>query len=261
MDITFEKYQGTGNDFIMLDNRQDTYSSLSKDDIASLCHRRFGIGADGLILLQNHSDFDFEMVYFNSDGAQSSMCGNGGRCIARFAHDLGLPGTHYRFLAIDGPHEATIEGNTVRLKMGDVETVQAKGENDFFTDTGSPHYVRFAEQVMDQDLIGIAQGIRYADEYAKEGTNVNLVEVKKNTDELVMRTYERGVEDETYSCGTGVTAAVLVSHAAGALDSNKARVQTKGGLLSLEFRKEGMAYRDIWLSGAADFVFKGQIQH
>lgn len=256
MIIQFKKYQGTGNDFVMLDNREGKYSTLSKSQINFLCNRRFGIGADGLILLQNLENYSFEMVYFNSDGAKSSMCGNGGRCIAQFAHELGLPGHTYSFLAIDGAHEAEV-GEVVRLKMGDVAQVDRKG-NDYFADTGSPHYVQFAKNIMETDLVKIAKKIRYSEEYAEKGTNVNLVEIL-GEDKLQMRTYERGVEDETFSCGTGVTAAAIVSHAAGNLKTNHVEVETKGGNLTLSFEEHEGAYSNIWLSGPATFVFDGLI--
>ncbi len=257
MIIQFKKYQGTGNDFVMLDNREGKYNGLTKSEINFLCNRRFGIGADGLILLQNLEGYSFEMVYYNSDGAQSSMCGNGGRCIAQFAKDIGITGKTYTFIAIDGLHEAEV-GEIVRLKMGNVDKVEKK-ENDYFTDTGSPHYIRFASDIMQADLLHIAKKIRYSSEYAKEGTNVNLIEILGN-DTLQMRTYERGVEDETYSCGTGVTAAAIVGYAAGNLKHNNIKVHTKGGDLGLSFEESNGAYSNIWLSGKATFVFDGTIE-
>lgn len=259
MMLTFYKYQGTGNDFVLLDNRDKQYSKLTQKQVAAICDRRFGIGADGLILLELETGVDFKMVYFNSDGRESSMCGNGGRCIARFAHDLKLAGNQYTFNAIDGLHEAQIFPDTVRLKMQDVLAVEPQSDTAYYTNTGSPHYVNFVEAVMEQDLLTQAKAIRYNETYKAEGVNVNLVEVL-DTATLEMRTYERGVEDETYSCGTGVTAAVLAAHKANKLTTNEVSVKTKGGVLSLSFEVAGNGYTNIWLQGPAKAVFSGTIE-
>lgn len=231
--------------------------NLNEKQIAFLCHRRFGIGADGLILLRLHREYDFEMVYYNSDGRQSSMCGNGGRCIARFAADLGIAGNNYRFLAIDGPHEATVNEEEVSLKMRDVKQIEQVND-DWFADTGSPHYVQFRTAPDYLEIVKEAHGIRYSDRFAEKGVNVNFVDLGQ--DSIYMRTYERGVEDETYSCGTGVTAAALVSHSSGRMNRNTIKVRTKGGNLSVKFEtdKQG-GYQNIWLTGPATFVYKGQI--
>ena len=254
--ISFYKYQGTGNDFIMIDGRAEI-PTFSQSDIAKLCHRRFGIGADGLIILAPHPQLDFRMIYYNSDGRESTMCGNGGRCIARFAADLQVVGDTMSFLAIDGEHQARIVKDEVTLQMIDVDKVATMGE-DYFTDTGSPHHIAFADELEKMDLISLAQAIRYNDHYRAEGVNVNFVKVADNA--LSMRTYERGVEDETYSCGTGVTAAAIVAHAAGKIKGKSVAVHTKGGDLNLSFNSDEKGrYRDIWLQGPATYVFKGEI--
>ncbi len=254
--IHFYKYQGTGNDFIMIDGRSEI-PSLSQSDIAKLCHRRYGVGADGLIILAPHPQLDFRMIYFNSDGRESTMCGNGGRCIARFAADLQLIKTTVKFIAIDGEHKARLVGDEVSLQMIDVDKLEPHGK-DFFTDTGSPHHIAFADEIETMDLLSQAKAIRYNDHYREEGVNVNFVKVMDNA--LSMRTYERGVEDETYSCGTGVTAAAIVAHAAGKISAKSVKVRTKGGDLKLSFSQNGEGkYRDIWLQGPATFVFKGEL--
>lgn len=256
--IPFYKYEGTGNDFVLIDQRQSQY--LTRQDTAlieRICHRRFGIGADGLILLQLVDGYDFEMVYFNSDGRESTMCGNGGRCIAAFAHHLGVAGEHCRFLAIDGPHDANINGDWVELKMSDVASVES-GDGSFILNTGSPHYVVFVEDLSDMNIVESGQVIRYSDRFRKEGINVNFVE--RTTEGIEVATYERGVEDETLSCGTGVTAAALsYSLANPSMNSNEVGIITKGGNLKVRFeKKEKGGFKDIWLCGPAKQVFKGE---
>lgn len=260
MKIQFYKYQGTGNDFIIIDDRREVLKNPSKDLVSFLCDRRFGIGADGLILMQEHETFDFMMVYYNSDGNESSMCGNGGRCIVKFAHDLGLISSSTRFIAIDGPHDAhVLENENVALKMIDVPEVE-KGEDYYFLNTGSPHFVKFLNQgIQEFDLIQNAQNIRYNDRFKEKGTNVNFAQIN---DEKVLevRTYERGVEGETLSCGTGVTASALVyNFDQGDLEQFVQEIKTPGGDLKVRFDKKENAYSNIWLEGPAKFVFKGEI--
>lgn len=259
MNLQFYKYQGTGNDFVILDNRENEYSSLSPTQVKFLCDRRFGIGADGLMLLNVHADYDFEMVYFNADGNPGSMCGNGGRCLVKFASDCGLKKTTYRFIASDGPHEAEIDlQGIVRLKMKDVEKANDFTDH-FILDTGSPHYVQFVQNLQKMNVTEEGRKIRYNEEFAAKGINVNFVEALNN-DSIFVRTYERGVENETLSCGTGVTAAALVSahHENG---FNEIAVETRGGKLSVEFNlSEDRRYSNIWLCGPAEFVFKGTIE-
>ena len=263
--MKFWKYQGAGNDFVMLDQRSER--RLTREDTAlieHLCNRRFGIGADGLILLQTRPGYDFEMVYFNADGRESSMCGNGGRCIAAFARHLGLAGEYCRFLAIDGEHEARISAPDdpwqevwVELKMTDVSAVETNGDT-YVLNTGSPHYVRFAAQLDQKDMVMEGRAVRYSDRFRQEGINVNLVEPSK--DGLHIRTYERGVEDETLACGTGVTAAAIASFLHGNQTAGDVEVPVlaKGGRLSVRFHaeKDG-GFTDIWLCGPAQQVFEG----
>jgi diaminopimelate epimerase len=257
--LRFSKYQGTGNDFILIDNRRLSIPHHTRELFEKWCDRRFGVGADGLILLEEEAGYDFRMVYFNSDGSPSSMCGNGGRCIVQFAHDKGLIGDRARFLAADGEHEAYIKGKRIELKMQDVHSVENIG-NDFYLNTGSPHYVSFKQAgIQDHDLITEARAVRYNERFSQEGTNVNLV--FDAGDHLDVRTYERGVEDETYSCGTGVTAVALVQHLCSAEGQDyQQRIHTPGGELEVRFRKSGKdSFTDIWLCGPADYVFEGEL--
>ncbi|HEY0039973.1 MAG TPA: diaminopimelate epimerase [Flavisolibacter sp.] len=256
--LHFYKYQGTGNDFVILDNRNGLID-LTREQVAFICHRRFGIGADGLMLLNTHAAYDFEMKYYNADGGESTMCGNGGRCLVKFAAEMGIIKSEYRFIAIDGEHEASIETNGhVSLKMNDVDTIRSN-YNRHVLNTGSPHYVEVTDNVMSLDVFGKGRSIRYSDEFKKEGINVNFVEYTAEPDTIVVRTYERGVEDETFSCGTGVTAAALVSfHNENGY--NYVNVKTKGGLLGVEYEKDEDHYRNIHLIGPATKVFEGDIQ-
>jgi diaminopimelate epimerase len=254
----FYKYQGTGNDFILIDDRTATFPVL-QERIAALCHRRFGIGADGLILLRSHAEYDFEMVYFNADGAEGSMCGNGGRCTVRFAHDLGLFAEHTSFLAVDGPHEATATADTIRLKMSPVQGIDRHPAYDFLN-TGSPHYVAYVEDLDQTDVVGVGRAVRYGDAFSPMGgTNVNFVEVQ-SPNHLKVRTYERGVEGETYSCGTGVTACALSAHAHFGWEG-PVEVDVLGGKLQIEFREVASAsFDDIYLIGPAERVFEGRVE-
>ncbi len=257
MKIPFEKYQGTGNDFILIDQRKKKY--LTRKDvkiIRQMCDRNFGIGADGLILLQKKKGFDFEMIYFNADGNESSMCGNGGRCISAFAHKLGVFEKTASFLAIDGPHEAKVKKkNWVELKMKEVDKV-AQNNGHFVLDTGSPHYITFVKKADKVDVKKEGSAIRYSPTFKKEGINVNFVEELKKGIKVV--TYERGVENETLSCGTGVTAAAI-AYALKQKDASKFKIpiQSKGGKLEMKFEKKGNLFKNIWLCGPATYVFKG----
>ncbi|MCC7402336.1 MAG: diaminopimelate epimerase [Chitinophagaceae bacterium] len=257
MQVKFYKYQGTGNDFIILDNRDRAYTSLNAEQIRRLCDRRFGIGADGLMILNEKKGYDFEMNYYNSDGKEGSMCGNGGRCMVKFAYHLGIHKDVYKFLAADGEHEAEIDTDgTVSLKMKDVKGIK-KFEKDFLLDTGSPHYVKMVTDVTNTNVIKEGSEIRHSEKFDKEGINVNFVEVSNDPDQIIVRTYERGVEDETYSCGTGVTAAALVffHNEAG---FNEVEVKTLGGSLTVEYdRFNDGHYENIWLCGPAEKVYEG----
>ncbi|MGE5944666.1 MAG: diaminopimelate epimerase [Flavobacteriales bacterium] len=253
----FYKYQGTGNDFVMIDNRHQTFNKKDAKHIAFLCDRRFGIGADGLILLENHPDLDFRMVYYNADGNESSMCGNGGRCLVAFAKHLGVITQKAVFEAIDGVHHATIDGDIVRLQMQDVNTIE-KHPKHVFLNTGSPHHVQFEEHIEDFDIKTKGANIRYGEPYNEAGSNVNFV--KKISDQIfAVRTYERGVEDETLSCGTGVTAVALAMHALNETDENLITLQVQGGELQVSFDVDNGIYKNIWLIGPATFVYKGDI--
>jgi diaminopimelate epimerase len=255
MKIHFYKYHGAGNDFILVDNRGLTFDADNISLIALICDRRFGIGADGLMLLQNHPPYDFEMRYFNSDGREASMCGNGGRCIVAFAGSLGLIGNTTRFLAVDGPHEALLEtDNEVNLHMSDVQKIETIGR-DFFLNTGSPHYVRFMEDLSTLDVCVEGRKIRYNDRFSQEGTNVNFVLQKEN--HLTVYTYERGVEDETLACGTGITASVLCAGYRTGISKGTFSVSAKGGNLQVSFGHNNGIFTDIWLKGPARFVFEG----
>jgi len=257
MTLTFYKYQGTGNDFVIIDNRNNAVS-LTTEQMKHICDRRFGIGADGLMLLNNREGYDFEMIYYNSDGHESSMCGNGGRCLARFAYDMGIHKTKYFFMAVDGEHEAiTGENGWIHLKMKDVNSIK-NHHGDAVLDTGSPHLIKTSADVMNIDVYKEGKEIRYSKDFEAEGINVNFVENDNN--KIIVRTYERGVEDETYSCGTGITAAALV-FAHNENGFNRIEVQTKGGRLAVEFDKTGdQSFKNIWLCGPAVFVFKGNIE-
>ena len=259
MQVHFYKYQGTGNDFVIMDNRSGELDKLNEEQVKFLCDRRFGIGGDGLMLLNRHPQYDFEMKYYNSDGRESSMCGNGGRCLVKFAHDLGLEKDAYHFIAVDGEHDATVNSDgMVSLKMNDVERINAAGK-DYELNTGSPHFVQLTKGVMDLDVFKEGRAIRNSDTYKEKGINVNFVERQAEGDGIIVRTYERGVEDETLSCGTGVTAAALVCHHNNE-GLNHVPVQTRGGALSVKYEKNGDAFKNIWLIGPAQKVFEGTVE-
>ena len=255
MRLAFFKYQGTGNDFIMIDGRRNTVK-FSANKISSLCNRRFGIGADGLIILKEEKGVDFLMDYYNADGSQS-FCGNGSRCAQAFAQKLGMIENESRFKAIDGIHEGKIEGSSFATKMGNVAKIERVG-SDYFIHTGSPHYIKYVKNVDDVDVESEGRAIRNSAPFVEEGTNVNFVSVAE--DHLKVRTYERGVEGETLSCGTGVTA-VAISFLQQMNSTQQAvNIATKGGNLRVELtRKDNNSFENIWLVGPAKFVFSGEI--
>lgn len=253
--IQFYKYQGTGNDFVMIDNR-DLQFPKDKKTIEMLCDRRFGIGGDGLILLENDEQTDFRMVYYNSDGNESTMCGNGGRCLVAFAHFLDIFENTCSFNAIDGLHYAEIQNGMVKLKMIDVLEI-GKDKDDFVINTGSPHFVKYIENVQNFDVYNNGNTIRNSEKYKKEGINVNFVEPISD-EELFVRTYERGVEDETFSCGTGATAAALSFFSTSGKVSVKIKVL--GGNLKVYAEKIEKGFQNIWLEGPAKQVFQGKIR-
>lgn len=259
MKIEFYKYQGTGNDFVILDNRDEKYNHLTQGEVKLLCDRRFGIGADGLMMLNTKKFFDFEMIYYNADGNPSSMCGNGGRCLVKFAYLVGIHKNTYHFVAADGKHEAEIDmQGLVRLKMQNVYSADYHSGH-IVVNTGSPHFVKFATDVKNIDVVETGREIRYSKEFKQEGINVNFVETV-DEDGIFVRTYERGVEDETLSCGTGVTASALMS-AHNDKGFNRVEVRTPGGKLSVEFEKfDDQHFENIWLCGPAELVYKGEIE-
>ena len=259
--IDFVKYHGTGNDFILIDNRQGQ-AKLSSDDIARLCHRRLGIGADGLMLLLPSADHDFEMKYYNADGKEGSMCGNGGRCITAFASDIGLAGEVVRFQAIDGLHEARIIRNVgtvkqVEIQLSDVRAIHKLDDSGFLLDTGSPHYVRFVPDLDKMDAMREGKRIRWEERFQPEGVNVNFVQ--RLPGRLQVITYERGVEDITLSCGTGVTACAIASSAGDNDGPGSWAIQTLGGDLEVTFVKIKETFTNIWLKGPAEKVYAGTV--
>ena len=259
MELTFYKYQGTGNDFVMIDNRSQFFPKENTQLIEKLCDRRFGVGADGLILLENHADFDFKMVYYNSDGNESSMCGNGGRCLVAFAKQMGVVKNKAEFEAVDGYHFATIDAEgIVALQMKDVDAI--KNESNYtFLNTGSPHHVQLVNDLKNLDVKVEGAKIRYSDLYGNAGSNVNFVNQLAN-DIFAVRTYERGVEDETLSCGTGVTAVAIAMHQLGKTKNNIIDLNVEGGKLKVQFDEDNGNYTNVFLIGPATFVFEGKIE-
>ncbi|MEZ4889728.1 MAG: diaminopimelate epimerase [Crocinitomicaceae bacterium] len=257
MEIKFSKYQGAGNDFILVDNRDGRYNSLTDKQIQFLCDRRFGIGADGLIKINQHTAFDFEADYYNAD-ASKSFCGNGARCAVAFCQTLGIDVKNTSFLGFDGPHKAAFDNNEIQLQMNSVEQLKLH-DSDYEIYTGSPHYIRFVNNVKDFDIFSFGREIRYNTTYAKNGINVNAVQ-EITANKLFVRTYERGVENETLACGTGVTAcAIAYAHKNQLLGQNRIHIQAMGGNLAVQFHYDGARFTDIWLIGPGTFVFNGEI--
>ena len=254
MIIEFYKYQGTGNDFIMIDDREKEFDLTDNDLIAALCERRMGIGADGLILLREHDTLDFEMIYFNADGKQSSMCGNGGRCIIAFAQMLEMTEDETTFMAIDGEHKGRLMDDGIYLQMQDVKKIEGVGDG-LVLNTGSPHYIEMVDELDYIDVDKQGRKIRNSAPFKKDGINVNFV---LDASELQVRTYERGVEAETLSCGTGVVATAIAMHYANCIEETLVNVKTKGGELTVSFEEFNGGYRNIWLSGEASMVFAGE---
>ena len=258
MNLPFYKYQGTGNDFVMIDNRDLHFKKNNTELINRLCDRRFGVGADGLILLNPSEMNDFTMVYYNADGNESTMCGNGGRCLVAFAHDLGVIKNKTIFDAVDGLHNATIEDSLVNLQMIDVVDITINSAYSFLN-TGSPHHVQLVENIGEYDVFNNGKRIRNGAPYFEEGTNVNFAEAI-NANTFRVRTFERGVEDETLACGTGATAVAIAMFEQKITQSNKIKLIVEGGELEVSFQKEENTYQKVFLKGPAKFVFKGNFK-
>ncbi|MBJ10147.1 MAG: diaminopimelate epimerase [Flavobacteriales bacterium] len=257
MKLEFYKYQGTGNDFVVIDDRIQQFDITDEDRIRNICNRRKGVGADGLILLRSHLDADFEMLYFNANGKEGSMCGNGGRCLVDFAHFLGIIEDDCTFIAIDGLHEAKWTEESVAIKMIDVFEVEVRDKY-VYLDTGSPHYVQFVKDLKNYPVFEQGKSIRYNERFKQNGTNVNFVEILGSS--CMVRTYERGVENETFACGTGVTAVAIAAHANKKNLDNPLSVSVLGGILKVSFEEVNGIYKNVWLTGHAKQVFKGSIK-
>ena len=255
MNFNFYKYQGTGNDFVMIDNRSQTFPKENIEVISNLCNRHFGIGADGVILIENDSQLDFKMIYFNADGSQT-FCGNGGRCAVAFAKYLTIIKNNTNFTAVDGPHYAEVKDSIISLKMIDVDNIQIQ-ENSVFIYTGTQHHVEMVDSLTAYPVYENGKKIR--DSYNYPGSNVNFVE-QINTSTFKVRTYEKGVENETLACGTGVTAVAIAMHKTNKTISNLISLPVQGGSLEVSFIEENGLYKNIFLKGPAAFVFKGVIQ-
>jgi diaminopimelate epimerase len=257
MKINFYKYQGAGNDFVILDNRNNIYSDLTKEQIEFICDRRFGVGADGLMTVSQQDGYDFRMRYFNSDGGEAEMCGNGARCIVAFAKKLGLIDNKAKFVAMDGEHTAYINDGRVKVHMSDVSEVEI-GEDYYYLNTGVPHYVKIVNNIGSLEIVEEGRKIRYNNRFKEVGTNVNFIELTENGFDI--RTYERGVEDETLACGTGCTASAIAASIALNHTKNSFNIKAKGGNLGVSFEKNDTDYKNIWLEGPAEMSFKGEIQ-
>ena len=254
MELNFSKYQGTGNDFILVDDRDQSFPA-SNQLVQKLCDRRFGIGADGLILIQNHPKLDYRMVYFNSDGSQS-LCGNGSRCGFAFAQSLGMVDQHATFETTDGIHQIKQEGEKINFQLFDVQQLKKINEKEWFIDTGSPHHIVISDDVSSENIVSEGREIRNHPDYSRHnGTNVNFAQLLQ--DRVKIRTYERGVEDETLSCGTGATAVGIMAGKLGF--KSPVHIQTTGGELSVSFKQEGDQFTEIWLAGPAKKVFEGSV--
>jgi diaminopimelate epimerase len=257
MEVKFSKYEGTGNDFLLLNNLDGKYNELTIQQIQKICVRRFGVGADGLIKINHSENAAFEMDYYNADGSKS-FCGNGARCAVHFAGQIGIDVKNVEFDAIDGLHSASLEGNDVTLKMLDVPFIE-KNENSFELYTGSPHYIELSEDISSKHVISLGRNVRFSDKYKEHGINVNLLK-ELSTDEIAIATYERGVEDETLSCGTGATACALLWDSITGEALKEISVKVKGGKLKVRFERDGKGgYREIYLIGPATLVYHGVI--
>ena len=259
MQLDFYKYEGTGNDFVIIDNRELTFQKNDKTLIQSICDRKKGVGADGLILLENHDELDFSMTYFNADGSESGFCGNGSRCITHLSNNLNIINDNAKFNAIDGIHESKITNGTISVKMNDVLKSEIYKYNDkystTFVDTGSPHLIRIYENIDSIDIVKEARELKLIYSEYTNGLNINFCQISDS--KIKLRTYERGVEDETLSCGTGAVASAVFLKDSDLVSNDKIEILMKGGLLCVELNKEKNLFSDIWLSGEVNMVFKG----
>ena len=259
MKLDFYKYEGTGNDFVIIDNRELTFQKNDKTLIQSICDRKKGVGADGLILLENHDQLDFSMIYFNADGSESGFCGNGSRCITHLSNNLNIINDNAKFNAIDGIHESKITNGRISVKMNDVLKSEIFKYNDkystTFVDTGSPHLIRIYENIDSIDIVKEARELKLIYSEYTNGLNINFCQISDS--KIKLRTYERGVEDETLSCGTGAVASAVFLKDSDLVSNDKIEILMKGGLLCIELNKEKNLFSDIWLSGEVNMVFKG----
>jgi len=254
--MKFFKYQATGNDFIIIDNTHKNIK-LSEEDVKILCDRKFGVGADGLILLELESGFDYSMLYYNSDGKKSSFCGNGSRCLAHLAHKKKIFKKHASFLANGNRYQANVNNDVVSIKMQNISDIIVNQDDSVLMDSGSPHIVFFRNSVQNLDIGHLGKNIRNSVDYKEKGINVNFVEVHNQS--LYVRTYERGVEKETLSCGTGVVASAIASHKKGFVNIDSIKIKTNGGVMNVSFNYSNQTYKDIFLSGTASLVFQGDV--
>ena len=259
MKIDFFKYEGTGNDFVIIDNRDLKFQKDNYELIQNICDRKKGVGADGLILLENHDELDFSMIYFNADGSESGFCGNGSRCITHLSNNLNIINDNAKFIAIDGIHESKITNGRIRVKMNDILKSEIFKYNDkystTFVDTGSPHLIRIYENIDSIDIVKEARELKLIYSEYTDGLNINFCQISDS--KIKLRTYERGVEDETLSCGTGAVASAVFLKDSGLVSNDKIEILMKGGLLCVELNKEKNLFSDIWLSGEVNMVFKG----
>ena len=259
MEFEFEKYHGTGNDFILINDNSKKFPIKDSDRIRLLCDRKFGIGSDGLVIIRDHKEFDFEMLYFNADGVEGSLCGNGSRCAVAYGIDNGLLSNKVVFKAVDGIHYASAESSEMfSLSFKNLKRIDQNSKS-LFLDTGSPHHVQVVTDIENIDIKEKGSFIRYGSKYKEEGVNVSFVE-KIGSNLFKLRTYERGVEDETLSCGTGAVAASLAVHYLKLTDANEVSMETLGGILKVKFRLDFGTYKDTRLIGPAKKVFSGKIE-
>ncbi len=257
MNIPFSKYHGAGNDFVIIDNRHNVFSP-TQEKVKQLCHRQFGIGADGLMLLESDTNTDFRMRYFNSDGGEATMCGNGGRCIVVFAKKLGIIETKASFTGVDGVHEAFFAGDNVSLKMSNVDDIETD-DDCYLIDTGSPHFVKFVENIDSVNVATEGKIIRNSYNIRGNGINANFVQI--TPEGIRIRTFERGVEAETLACGTGAVAAAIAATHWLELNDSSIAVFALGGILHVSFEQiRESKFSNIWLTGPAEHVFNGEIE-